>query len=274
MACAYRAIACVTSPSADLLQRPVRPIWRTKAFALATGVRYYALRFDWLIIDEFGFDRLERLDSRPATNLLYKIIDYAPALGDRRSLVTTTSISSSWAEYLDDPPLAMAFLDRVVDGLAIIFKIQEQIVSRFHRAGQSRRVFRNQRPPNPRRGLAFSRPTTRLARPTSRRSAKRAERHARSPSVVHHATHLPATFGRQTGTLSDRHRQKSHGGEWGTVTMDGTPFPGMRLVRGALCWPWSRAHKRLMNGPEENIWHYYSAMLADSPGTRDSPSAT
>lgn len=95
---------------------------------LQRRVQYYA-RFDWLIIDEFGFDRLERLDSRPATNLLYKIID--ARTGRSTSLVTNVDFER-WAEYLDDPPLAMAFLDRVVDG-ATILKIRGKSY-RAHRA--------------------------------------------------------------------------------------------------------------------------------------------
>ena len=39
----------------------------------------------------------------------------------------------AWGTYLDDPPLAMAFLDRVVDG-AIIIKINGRSY-RAHRAG-------------------------------------------------------------------------------------------------------------------------------------------
>jgi DNA replication protein DnaC len=111
--------------SADLLQDLCA---RLADKSLPQRVRYYA-RFDWLIIDEFGFDRLERLDSRPATNLLYKIID---ARTQRSTSLVTNVDFERWAEYLDDPPLAMAFLDRVVDG-AIILKIQGKSY-RAHRA--------------------------------------------------------------------------------------------------------------------------------------------
>ena len=111
--------------SADLLQDLCA---RLADKSLPQRVRYYA-RFDWLIIDEFGFDRLERLDSRPATNLLYKIID---ARAQRSTSLVTNVDFERWAEYLDDPPLAMAFLDRVVDG-AIILKIPGKSY-RAHRA--------------------------------------------------------------------------------------------------------------------------------------------
>jgi DNA replication protein DnaC len=92
-------------------------------------VRRYA-RFDLLIIDEFGFDKIERSETPQAANLLYKIIDART----RRSTALVTNIDfDAWGEYLGDPPLAMAFLDRVVDG-AIILKIKGRSY-RAHRAG-------------------------------------------------------------------------------------------------------------------------------------------
>jgi len=97
---------------------------------LPQRVRYYA-RFDLLVIDEFGFDKIERTASPQAANLLYKIID---ARTRQRSTALVTNIDfGAWADYLDDPPLAMAFLDRVVDG-AIVLKIQGKSY-RAHRAG-------------------------------------------------------------------------------------------------------------------------------------------
>jgi DNA replication protein DnaC len=92
-------------------------------------VRFYA-RFDLLIIDEFGFDHIERKQSPQAANLFFKIID---ARSPQRSTALVTNIDfNAWADYLGDPPLAMAFLDRVVDG-AIILKIKGKSY-RAHRA--------------------------------------------------------------------------------------------------------------------------------------------
>lgn len=80
-------------------------------------VRYYA-RFELLIIDEFGFDRIERSLSPQAASLWYKIID---ARNQRGSTALVTNIDfEAWAEYLGDAPLAMALLDRVVDGATIV----------------------------------------------------------------------------------------------------------------------------------------------------------
>ena len=96
---------------------------------LPARVRYYAT-FDLLIIDEFGFDRLERQESPQAASLLYKVID---ARHTKHSTALITNIDfGAWGEYLGDPPLAMALTDRVVDG-AIILKIAGKSY-RAHRA--------------------------------------------------------------------------------------------------------------------------------------------
>lgn len=98
---------------------------------LPQRVRYYA-RFDLVIIDEFGFDKIERAEAPQAASLLYKIID---ARSQQNSTALVTNIDfEAWGEYLGDPPLAMAFLDRIVDG-AIILKIKGKSY-RAHRAQQ------------------------------------------------------------------------------------------------------------------------------------------
>jgi len=96
---------------------------------LPERVRYYA-RFDLLVIDEFGFEKIERSNSPQAANLLYKVID---ARTRQRATALVTNIDfAAWGDYLGDAPLAMAFLDRVVDG-AIILKINGKSY-RAHRA--------------------------------------------------------------------------------------------------------------------------------------------
>jgi DNA replication protein DnaC len=96
-------------------------------------IRMYA-RFDLLIIDEFGFDRIERTLAPQAASLLYKVID-ARSLKKSTALVTNIDFDA-WGDYLGDPPLAMAFLDRLVDG-AIILKIKGKSY-RAHRAQQTK----------------------------------------------------------------------------------------------------------------------------------------
>src|SRR6266571_1861036 len=78
-------------------------------------------RPELLVIDEFGFDRVERLESPEAAHLLYKVI---VARHRRRSTALLTNIDfDGWADYMGDAPLAMALLDRLVEG-AIIIKIK------------------------------------------------------------------------------------------------------------------------------------------------------
>jgi len=105
--------------------------------SLPRRIRYWS-RFDLVVIDEFGFDRIERGECPQAANLFYKVID---ARSGKRSTALATNIDfEAWSEYLGDPPLAMAFLDRVVDG-AILLKIRGKSY-RAHRAkkpsGQSK----------------------------------------------------------------------------------------------------------------------------------------
>lgn len=108
-------------------------------------VRFYS-RFDLLIIDEFGFDKLERLEYPESPSLLYKVIDSRSRRGST-ALVTNVDFDG-WTEYLGDPPLAMALLDRVVDG-AIIQRMDGKSY-REHRAEQkkagSRRAAKNGKP--------------------------------------------------------------------------------------------------------------------------------
>lgn len=98
---------------------------------LPKRLRHYS-QFDLMILDEFGFDRVERLESPQAASLLYKLIN---ARSERSTAVVTNIDFEAWGEYLGDPPLAMAFLDRIVDG-AIILKINGKSY-RAHRAEQA-----------------------------------------------------------------------------------------------------------------------------------------
>jgi DNA replication protein DnaC len=92
-------------------------------------VRFYA-KFSLLIIDEFGFDRIERSLSPQAASLWYKIID---ARSQKGSTALVTNIDfEAWADYLGDAPLAMALLDRVIDGATVV-KLKGKSY-RLHRA--------------------------------------------------------------------------------------------------------------------------------------------
>jgi DNA replication protein DnaC len=81
----------------------------------------YFAGFELLIIDELGLDKLEREEYPLAPSLLHKVID---SRSRKRSTALVTNIDfEAWGQYLGDPPVAMALLDRIVDG-AIIHKFQ------------------------------------------------------------------------------------------------------------------------------------------------------
>lgn len=123
--------------SASLLQE------LTAAFGdrtLPALVRKYG-SYELLIIDEFGFDKLERAEHVDAPSLLYKIIDNRHG---RASTAVVTNIKfDDWTEYLGDAPLAMALIDRVVDG-ANIQHLQGKSY-RAHRAEQKAKQLTAQR---------------------------------------------------------------------------------------------------------------------------------
>lgn len=85
--------------------------------SLPKRLRHY-VRPDLLVIDEFGFDRIERLESPQSASLIYKVVDARYRKG---STVVLTNIDFDyWNDYLGDPPLSMALLDRLVDHATII----------------------------------------------------------------------------------------------------------------------------------------------------------
>lgn len=97
---------------------------------LTPRLRYWT-GFDLLVIDEFGFDRLERQTCAEAPQLLYKVIE---GRHGKHSTVLVTNVDfEAWGDYLGDAPLAMAFLDRLVDG-AIVLKLR----GRSYRAARAR----------------------------------------------------------------------------------------------------------------------------------------
>jgi len=88
--------------------------------SLRDTLRRYA-NWELLIIDEFGFDRIEREDSAQAAHLFYKVIASRHQKGS--TILITNVDFDAWAAYLGDAPLAMAMLDRLVDG-AVVIKIK------------------------------------------------------------------------------------------------------------------------------------------------------
>jgi len=61
-------------------------------------------------------------------------------------------------------------------------------------------------------------------------------------------------FGSYLGETYRRHR----GGEWG-VSFGNTPT--LSFGGGYKSFPWARVHKRLINGEEDNVHHWYLGMI-------------
>jgi DNA replication protein DnaC len=99
---------------------------------LTVRLRYWK-NFDLLIIDEFGFDRLERQACVEAPQLLYKVIEGRH--GQRSTVLVTNVDFEAWGDYLGDAPLALAFLDRLVDG-ALVLKLR----GRSYRAARAKNL--------------------------------------------------------------------------------------------------------------------------------------
>lgn len=96
--------------------------------SLRERLRYY-FGWDCLFIDDFGFDRVEREECPQAAALLYKVIE---ARHQKRATAIITNLDfDKWGDYLRDPLIGMAFLDRFVEDATII-KIKKEAKS--HRA--------------------------------------------------------------------------------------------------------------------------------------------
>jgi DNA replication protein DnaC len=95
-------------------------------------IRYYT-RFDLLIIDGFGFDKIERQLAPQALSLLFKVIDKR---NSRASTALITNIDLDlWNEYLGDAPMVMALIDRLMER-AIIMRLPNAKSYRAHSARQ------------------------------------------------------------------------------------------------------------------------------------------
>ena len=93
-------------------------------------IRYFT-RFDLLIIDGFGFDRIERQQTPQALSLLFKVIEKR---NPRRSTALITNVDfEAWNDYLGDPALVMAMIDRLLER-AIVLRIPKAKSYRAHTA--------------------------------------------------------------------------------------------------------------------------------------------
>jgi DNA replication protein DnaC len=88
-------------------------------------------KLDLLIVDEFGFDRVERTDCPHAASLLYKAIDERH--GKRSTALVSNVDFAKWNDYMQDAPISMAFTDRLIDRATVL-----KINGRSYRASRRR----------------------------------------------------------------------------------------------------------------------------------------
>lgn len=48
------------------------------------------------------------------------------------------------------------------------------------------------------------------------------------------------------------------------ATMGKEEFPGIDHKKFGTSWPWARVHQRLVDGPENNVHHYYQRLTASA----------
>jgi hypothetical protein len=80
-------------------------------------------------------------------------------------------------------------------------------------------------------------------------------------------------FAKMFGSYVGEVFRLKHGAEWGIVRLGDKEFPGMRSAADGLqFWPWERAYNRIIDGAENNMWHYYAALVENSRD--DDPAVT
>ena len=69
-------------------------------------------------------------------------------------------------------------------------------------------------------------------------------------------------FAKMFGSYIGEVYRKNHGATWGLVELEGQRFPGLKAqASDTTFWPWGRARNRLVDGAENNVWHYYSELI-------------
>lgn len=67
-------------------------------------------------------------------------------------------------------------------------------------------------------------------------------------------------FGAYVGEVFRRH----YGGEWVVEPAPGAPGPVVTLVHpNGRFFPPAKVHKRIANGDEDNVWHYYQVLTRE-----------
>ena len=74
-------------------------------------------------------------------------------------------------------------------------------------------------------------------------------------------------FAKMFGSYVGEVFRRNHGAAWGLVALGDQKVPGLKGSHdGVTFWPWVRVHKRLVNGPEDNVWHYYQLLISEHVG--------
>jgi len=72
-------------------------------------------------------------------------------------------------------------------------------------------------------------------------------------------------FAKMFGSYVGEVYRRNHRATWGIITLNDQKMPGLRTSqKGTLFWPWGRANNRIVNGEEDNIWHYYQTLVTEN----------
>ncbi|MGE0741816.1 MAG: hypothetical protein AB7O98_10780 [Hyphomonadaceae bacterium] len=70
------------------------------------------------------------------------------------------------------------------------------------------------------------------------------------------------TFAKMFGSYIGEVYRRNHGATWGLVKIGEEFIPGLQAEGTcALFWPWGRVQNRLVEGDENNVLHYYEALI-------------
>lgn len=74
-------------------------------------------------------------------------------------------------------------------------------------------------------------------------------------------------FAKMFGSYIGEVFRRNHAAAWGLVTLGGETFVGLEISgSGVRLWPWDRTRRRMLNGPDDNVWDYYRALVTGDGG--------
>ena len=68
-------------------------------------------------------------------------------------------------------------------------------------------------------------------------------------------------YARAFGAYVGEVYRRNHGAAWGTVTLNGSDYAGLRTDAGVNVWMTGRVLNRIIDGPENNIAEYYRKLV-------------